>query len=258
MQKYLSVGLLAFAGLAAPASASVYTVAGYTWDTANGFTAASGTVAGNNNATPFPALNAPASDGNFSLGRLLGFGVANANRRVTLGNSTLRNTVTLTGNTATNNAGADLVVYEQGDPGQPEAFAISVRLTGSGSYSDFYYVPATVQTALFGGAVYFAHAFDLSVFGVANGASIDSVRVMNLLSTDTVSINTTGSLGYGFVNTTGGFTPDAGSLATYAGGIHPVGEFDPDITYVAVLIPTPGAAALLGLGGLALGARRRR
>lgn len=257
MQKKMSIGLLAFAGLACPAFASTYTVAGYTWDTANGFTAASGAVAGNNNATPFPALNAPVTDAEYSLGRLLGFGTANANRRVTLGSNTVRNTVTLTGNTAFNWAGTDLVVYEQGDDRQPEAFAISVRPTGSGTYTDFYYVPATVQTALSGGAVYFAHAFDLSVFGLANGASIDSVRIMNLLSTDTVSINTTGSLGYGFVNTTGGFTPDAGPLANYAGGVYPAGEFDPDVTYLAVLVPTPGSAALLGLGGLAMMRRRR-
>jgi len=249
------------AGLTAAASASPYTVAGYSWDTVNSFNAA--TLVGGpvtfSNATPFPALVGAERD--LSLGRLLGNGTPGNNRRVNMGDQNNRATVELTFaglNALPNGAGEDFVVYEQGDANQPEGFAVAVRLAGQSAFTPFRYDIFDAQQAATG-ASYFATGFDLSDFGLAPGAAIDAIRIVNLISTDKVATPTADGQGFGLVGPTG-FIPDArGPGSTYTTGF-PGGELDPDITYVGnlhTLVPAPAAPALFALAALRMGRRRR-
>ncbi|MBP0028983.1 PEP-CTERM sorting domain-containing protein [Roseofilum sp. Guam] len=165
------------------------------------------------------------------------------------------------GNLLANEEGNDLVVYENGGVGAPEAFAVSVRKAGETDFSEYLYqfsdhFSATYQV--------FATVFDLSSFGLGAGDAIDAIRIRNLAPSDLVS----GSDGQGFLG--GSYT-----AFTHAGGsgFDINTKLDADITYVAGLndvftplppseqpsdVPEPSAIlGLVGVGLLGLGTRLR-
>ncbi len=133
-----------------------------------------------------------------------------------------------------NDSGDDFVVYENGSRDAPEAYAVAVRRTSTGQFTDFLYQfydtfddPAVNGPADNQGVS--STAFDLSDFGLESGESIDAIHIINLISTDTVSSST----GDGFVN-----LPNVEGVApktTLNGDPFAESRFDPDITLVAAL-----------------------
>ncbi len=128
-------------------------------------------------------------DGSLSIGRLSDKSTGTSARFLNMpggdnGTST-RSVFELTwsqGRQLANSAGTDFVLFESGSAGVPEAIMVQVRQTSTqenGGWSDWVYLPATAFT---NGV--FATAFDLSQFGVANGATIDAIRVANMIDTD--------------------------------------------------------------------------
>lgn len=145
-----------------------------------------------------------------------------------------------------NGAGADFVVYESGSQGSPEALMVRVGL-GGGLFSDWYFQAQSGFEAYLGdtdGA--FAYAFDLSLFGIADGDMIFSIEIANLQPTDRLGPN-------GLVNFNG-----VGSVPPFSSG-----SYDPDPLYVGIIsqlapapaeVPEPASLAvwsLMGVAGLA-------
>lgn len=138
------------------------------------------------------------------------------------------------GRVLVNDTGDDLVVYESGSPGAPEAFVIRVHATGGAWTSWWYeaddgfgqYPPAGPDGA-------FATAFDLTDLGITAGASIDMIQIANLRDTDRLA---TGSDAQGgFIDPSGTVVPQNSLAATYGGG-----SLDPDPLYVASLHDVAG------------------
>jgi hypothetical protein len=264
----------------ASAHAATYTTSSYTYDTANapttgvilgtgvtiapGITGTATTAVGNGTITAWPALNAPTTDSALSTGRLLG-GTGTSNRRVTFdGIGSVRegaefrfaNNMFLP-----NGAGDDLVIFEDGDPGQPEPFAVAVRIAGSSTFSAYRYEIYDNQSTSYGARRALATGFDLSDFGLVNGAWIDAIRVVNLAETDRLNTPTSGGFGVGVV-TFNATAPTSGlradprgpglDTAVFTSGF-PSSEFDPDIVFVGGLqtlapIPEPHEYLMLVLG----------
>ncbi len=145
-----------------------------------------------------------------------------------------------------NAAGADFVVYESGSQGSPEALMVRLGL-GGGAFTDWYFQAQSGFENYLGdtdGA--FAYAFDLSLFGIADGDMIYSIEIANLQPTDGIG---------------------AGGLVNFAGGGaapgFPGGSYDPDPLYVGIIsqlapapaeVPEPASLAvwsLMGVAGLA-------
>ena len=124
-----------------------------------------------------------------------------------------------------NGAGDELIVYEAGGPGAPEAFAVAVLVDGV--WSDYRYEFSNgFQTESTVGSGHFWTGFDLADFGVGAGEAVSAVRIRNLIASDLVS----GADGQGVVGTTG-FTP-----LTAPGGLgYAADRFDADITFLGVL-----------------------
>ena len=158
-----------------------------------------------------------------------------------------------------NGSGNDLVVYELGGLGAPEAFAVSVSQDGE-NFSEYQYQFSDHFSSSYN---HFATLFDLSAFGVGEGETIQAMRIRNLTSGDRV----TESDGQGFL----GGTYEARTHAL--GGIFdPGSKLDADITYVVGLhdlippepesistVPEPSVSIgllLLGFVGVSLRARR--
>ena len=142
-------------------------------------------------------------------------------------------------------AGADLVIYEQGTAktvagGGPEGFMIQVHDPDSNTWSQWRYQQVTAQTTPDGAATTrFATVFDLQQFVTANftlaSGRVDAIRVANLLTGDRVSEAT----GDGFVfaagtpEAAGGFVPVVPvAFSTYT--TYTAGTLTPDIVYVGV------------------------
>jgi len=260
----LAIGLICLSGV--PASAVLVTMAGFTTDTADAPSAATGSYVQTNSASFPPGKFTTAAEQSVTFGRLIEGG--SGARRATVGAYNDRDVVTLTygSNLQLPNApGNDFVVYEQGDANQPEAYAVAVRPTGSLTFTDFRYEIWDAQEGL-----QVATAFDLTSFGLALGQGIDAIMIMNLVQTIAATDYTPGGVD-GFVETVAANLQTPGNalpIGFGAGknGLFPLGEHDPDFSYVGSLhalaaIPEPTAAlfgALLTTGLGATIARRRR
>ena len=145
-----------------------------------------------------------------------------------------------------NGAGADFVVYESGSQGSPEALMVRLGL-GGGAFTDWYFQAESGFEKYLGsndGA--FAYAFDLSLFGIADGGMIYSIEIANLRPTDRLGAD-------GLVNFAG-----VGAAPGFASG-----SYDPDPLYVGIIsqlattpaeVPEPASLAvwsLMGVAGLA-------
>lgn len=140
----------------------------------------------------------------------------------------------------TNNLGDDFVVYENGGPNAPEAYMIAVRETGSSTFTGFRYefaddVVRVLPSAGTDIAQVLSTGFDLSDFGLADGATIDAIIASSMLPADRVD----DEVGQGNVIVDGGsgFAPLTGPQGN--GGTYNSGGFDPDLTYIGVIVEPP-------------------
>lgn len=169
-----------------------------------------------------------------------------------------------------NTAGADLAIMEWSNN---EGYLVRVQDASSGGWSGWRYTPASWSAN--DGAATLTHRtwitlLDYSSFGIASGGNVSRVEMMSVLAGDAGTGGAAGGLdpsGYAFDPS----NPGTGTLLAnpQTGNPFSLGPIAPyytnsdltaDIWYVVSLsnlIPSPGAGALLGLGGL-LAARRRR
>lgn len=156
--------------------------------------------------------------------------------------------LTFGGRVLPNGIGADLLIFEDGVVPNtpdftrgPEFYAVSVRQVGATDYTPFFYFPAmTFQDPVY------ATTFELTDFGIPEGAEIDAIRVRNLAATDRIAAN-------GQVGVTGN---PATSPNFYPSNVdntnHPT-LLDPDLTYVVglqnlrLVVPEPTSLLLLGV-----------
>lgn len=244
----LTLGALTAVSLAALSQpAAAVSLGGYTWNPANAVT--SGVqVPGSQNIVE---LSSPSAlDAASTVAGAMGL---SSNRLVELGNSTARSILQLDwgGALLSNRSGKDLVVYESGNAGAPEAFSVAVRRQGQTDFTNFLYQFSSSYNAE---TDLFATGFDLSDFGLGEGDAIDAIRIANLIATDRVTGDGQGFLGGQNAPTTG----------PQGGGQYASGRFDADIAYVVGLhdvvspvsqtpeqsVPEPSSM----LGVLALGA----
>lgn len=158
------------------------------------------------------------------------------------------------GQTLANEAGVDFVVYESGSAGVPEGMMVQVHSTTStenNGWSEWIYIPASDYSA---SGQAFLTAYDLSAFGIADGETIDAIRIANLIDADRMESST----GVGVVipedgGATSSFRPDPGPLAV---GFTQYGAstYDPDPIYVGVLHtleqpPTAGSSDTVVVDG---------
>ena len=152
-----------------------------------------------------------------------------------------------------NFAGDDFVLFEEGSPGGPEAYAVAVRPLG-GTFTDFRYEFRDGVDDRGPQQVSFVTGFDLSDFGLAPGALVDAVAIRNLTVTDRVDQ----SDGQGFLG--GTFIP----LVDPGGTAYDLSKFDPDFSFAGglhnlVAVPAPSTlVGLLSMGFLAALSRFRR
>ncbi|MBD2103720.1 hypothetical protein [Leptolyngbya sp. FACHB-261] len=214
----------------------LFRVAGFNFNQGNTTTTAS-LVRGSVRESFFNAFGQGISNFNFSgtTGQLLG-NTSQPNFAVAAGLAPGRQPTILQsswgGRNLRNRPGDDFVIYESGDRGNPEAFAVSVRRTGETGFTRYRYEFADSFQALEGNAGVFATAFDLSSFGIEPGSAIDAIRIQTLLSTSRVS-----EAGQGIVRVNG--SPlSTGPLGPGTFAPSPfTGDFDPDITYITALHP---------------------
>lgn len=253
INNYYRIGLCltalsAVLGICQSALAATFQIGGYEWDAANSVT--TGKIIQGESQTerfPTPFLSGEPSVKDKSIGKLFGGNNSESSESLDLGNNSSVSIIELgwgDGMSLANEVGNDLVIYESGSSGAPEAYAVAVKKVGANDFSEYLYQ--------FSRGFYqfdaFATAIDLSSFGLNLGDQIESIRIKNLISSDTV----TGQDGQGFLG--GGNRPKVGPNGTTQD--YQNDKFDPDITFVAGLhtarktIPEP--ASTLGL--LALGA----
>lgn len=134
-----------------------------------------------------------------------------------------------------NQTGNDLVVYESGTVAgasrAPEAFMIQVRDAATGTWSAWYYVPATASGTTSGNDGLFVHLYDLTDLGIAAEGYIDRVRLVNVTNED----RTVEATGVGFVipednGATSTNLPNPGALASFSA--FGASTLDPDPLYV--------------------------
>ncbi|MEM9352638.1 MAG: hypothetical protein AAGA92_06475 [Planctomycetota bacterium] len=241
------------------ASADTFTLAGFTFDDTLGPTnvvPAAPTTLEDYDSFAFNARFIPLSDqGNdFDTAKTVGVqllgeleGQAPGGRSVPLGDFTFRGGLELNWGGSpgvTNNPGDDFVVYENGSPNGPEAYMIAVRETGASTFTTFRYEFADDFVEVFpsrlgieGIAQVLSTGFDLSDFGLADGATIDAIWAANMLPEDRVD----DALGQGNVMVGGGsgFEPLTGPQGE--GGTYNTAGFDPDLTYIGVIAPSSTA-----------------
>ncbi|AMV19036.1 beta strand repeat-containing protein [Planctomyces sp. SH-PL14] len=138
------------------------------------------------------------------------------------------------GQTLANETGVDFVVYESGSTGVPEGMMVQVHSTTStenNGWSEWIYIPASDFSA---SGQAFLTAYDLSDFGLADGETIDAIRIANLIDADRME----DSSGVGVVipedgGATSSYRPDPGALASFSQ--YGASTYDPDPIYVGVL-----------------------
>jgi len=235
-------------GTGQSALAASFNVGGYQWDAANSVTTGR-IIQGQQQTNAYNAVFEPAVKDQ-TIGRLLGTNTdPNSSYSLTLGQDDVTESIIELGwgdgMSLANENGNDLVIYESGSNGEPEAFAVSVKKVGASDFTDYRY---QFSSGNWDSNFYaFATAIDLSSFGLNLGDEIESIRIKNLISSDRV----TGQDGQGFLG--GQYQAKVGPNGqdTY----YAFSKLDPDITFVAGLHspkPVPEPASTLGL--LALGA----
>lgn len=212
---------------------ATFTIAGFTFDEADLVT--DGSIVDGASRTIFfgSGLQFPELLDN-TVGSLVG---GSNGQSIALGNIFNRSTIELTwaaGAGPANQAGNDLIVYENGFARVPEDYAVAVRSTATGQFTPFRYefFNSYDETAVNGpadGTGLFATAFDLSDFGLATGEAIDAIRIVSLLNDDTVD----GADGQGIV--TLNETKPLPLLGNLLDRPLSLGKSDPDITLVAGL-----------------------
>ncbi len=228
------------------AAAVPITIGSVTFDTDNSVTAASamttGVISFSTFNAPIQGVGNPAVDDANHIGTLLG---GSGGFAVDLTNGTSggagRVTVELTwgaGLAAVNGSGDDLFVVESGtftDPtGFPEAFAVAVREEG-GAFGNYRYEFFETGDA---GTLKLVTAFDFSDFGLASGARVDAVRIINLHNASSASedrallASGAGEIALGVGNGTG-FEITQGPLGGNGNVAYPDSAMDADIVYVA-------------------------
>ena len=165
-----------------------------------------------------------------------------------------------------NLTGDDFVVYESASSGSsPEGFMVQVRNALTSTFSSWRYEqPDTfaLYNPAQGAQGAFAHAFDLSDFGLSSSDLIDTIRIVNLTDEDRmVSATGVGEVIPEDNGNTSSNLPDPGSFASFSD--FGASTLDPDPLYVASLhdvtvIPEPGTIALCGIGLVLIGVQRNR
>jgi hypothetical protein len=180
-----------------------------------------------------------------------------------------------------NGTGTDIVIWESGNANQPDAIMARARNAVTQQFTDWYFYTATGSPTVTGGTVLFSYAYDLSNFGLTNGAQVDLIEMANMVSTDRIDgpgTNTAnGWVAQGHVRPEvgGAFSasnpgPDPGNISPPYGVPFGGGTYDPDPLYVSVLsglqnlnvAPVPEVASVivwsLIIGAGALGRGRHR
>ena len=239
------------------ANGDTFTLAGFTFDDTLGPTQVVpvppsnvGSYAGFSFSAQFIPVSNQGNDFDINLTvgiQLLGSepGQNNGGTSVPLGDTFFQGTLELNWGGApgvTNNPGDDFVVYENGSPNGPEAYMIAVRETGAQTFSMFRYEFAddVVQVLPSAGtniAQVLSTGFDLSDFGIAEGGSIDAIWAANLVPNDRV--DDVSGQGNVILGGGSGFQPLTGPQGE--GGTFNINGFDPDLTYIGVIVP-PGLA----------------
>jgi hypothetical protein len=143
-----------------------------------------------------------------------------------------------------NSPGIDLVIWESGDANEPDGMIVRVRNAVTTTFTDwFYYTPTQSPVT---SSVLFGFAYDLSNFGLSNGAQIDLIEIANIVSTDRIDASGTSTangwvaqgrvkpeFGGEFGATNPG--PDPGNISPAYGTPFGNSTYDPDPLYVSVL-----------------------
>lgn len=234
-----------------PTSAAQVTIGGIAFDDAKSATSASIVEGALDNPVLAPVFGTSGSaagsgfDTNKTVGRLLGYNpggyptgaiapnfpdIGDAPPEPNVVRATIQ--LTLPSGIVFNGVGDDFIIYESGNSGAPEGFAVSVRVAGA-SFSSFRYEFANSFDSANSA---FATGFDLANFGVADNAIIDAIQIRNIFSSDRVS----DANGEGFVVYNPGdpgFPLLGGPQATFT--TYPINRLDADILYVGGLNPEP-------------------
>ena len=226
-------------------AAQTYSVGGYMWNIANGVKRAlpvDPPLVSGFSFFDSEFLKDTDFDRSKTLGWMMSGGSPTGNPRfVELGTPVVRKIflVDWEGMRLPNLPGEDLVVYEVGSVGAPEAFMVAVRKKGETTFRPWRYEFADTYTTRY---LVFATAFNLDDFGIAEGESIDAILIANLIDADRVDHPS----GQGNVILGGGsgYVPVQGPLSDTPTQPYQAARFDADIVYVGVLhsILPPGFA----------------
>lgn len=140
-------------------------------------------------------------------------------------------------------AGNDFVIYESGTTNSPEPMMVQVHDVNTNSWSSWIYKPSSAQAVTTGAPnVGFATTYDLSAdFGLA-GATIDAIRVVNLIASDRMqSPSGIGVVLPGETNPTSTTLPLPGPQASFAS--YGVNDLDPDPIYFGITHALGGVTA---------------
>ena len=193
----------------------------------------------------FPDAPAPGFNANLTLGTAFFGGAASRALNLPAGNdgTTKRSGVLLeyTGQRALqNNAGSELLSFESGGKtallANPQAYMIQAFVVDTGTWTRWYYTPASKFGYYTGSATIGAYSteYDLSDLGVPAGAIVSQVRLVNMTARDRMDL----ASGVGFVipgdaSATSLFLPTPGPLSTHAQ--YDATGYDPDPLFVASL-----------------------
>lgn len=244
-----ALGTILFA-IAQPATAATFSLGGYSWDAANSVTTGK-IIQGQEQTSAYAATFSPnePSVSNTTIGRLLDSNTApNNSYSFTLGKDGQTESIIELGwgkgMSLANKDGDDLVIYESGNSGEPEGFAVAVKKVGTNVFTNYLYH----FSSGYWDSYTFATALDFSIFGLNNGEKIEAIRIKNLIASDRVE----GEDGQGFLG--GTERPEIGLNGTDQ--YYSADKLDADITFVVGLhaptaVPEPASGFVLLLFGVA-------